>query len=229
MFYALAQRRYSGEAGRSGGAREETGRAQERRLPAKEEEYGEGGSPSPPPPSPFPLGATGFMILSVMASNYLVQFPVGDWLTAGSLTYPLAFLVCDVTNKLYGAKRARLVVYAGFAAGLPMSLLVSPVRIAVASGVSFLTSQLVDVTIFDKLRNRAWWQAPLISTCISACLDSYLFALLAFYGDPTMPHWLNLATGDAVIKLVVAAASLGPFRLFVKNQLKAKGKGKVKV
>ena len=181
--------------------------------------------PIPPLPPPFPLGATSFMILSVMASNYLVQFPVSDWFTIGSLTYPVSFLVCDVTNRLYGAKRARLVVYTGFAAGLPMSLIVSPFRIALASGLSFLTSQLVDVMIFDKLRHKAWWKAPLISTCISSCLDSYLFTFLAFYGDQTMPSWVSLATGDAAIKLLVALVSLGPFRLFIQNKLKSGGKG----
>ncbi|QDZ25470.1 hypothetical protein HOP50_17g80100 [Chloropicon primus] len=162
------------------------------------------------------------MVVSVVASNYLAQFPLSDWLTVGSLTYPVAFLVTDVTNRLYGADRARQVVYFGFGAGVSASLLLSPVRIAAASGTSFLLSQLLDVYIFSKLRDKEWWKAPLVSTSISSCVDSYLFTFLAFYGDASMPHWATLATGDYAIKIAVALASLLPFRALVQRSRKGK-------
>mmetsp|Transcript_13065 Transcript_13065/g.36662 ORF Transcript_13065/g.36662 Transcript_13065/m.36662 type:complete len:332 (-) Transcript_13065:1849-2844(-) len=170
----------------------------------------------------LPVFPTGAMVVSVVASNYLAQFPLSDWLTVGSLTYPVAFLVTDVTNRLYGADRARQVVYFGFGAGVSASLLLSPVRIAAASGTSFLLSQLLDVYIFSKLRDKEWWKAPLVSTSISSCVDSYLFTFLAFYGDASMPHWATLATGDYAIKIAVALASLLPFRALVQRSRKGK-------
>lgn len=177
-------------------------------------------------PAGFPLWATGSMIASVAASNYLVQIPVSDWLTVASLSYPIAFLVTDVTNRLYGAEKARRVVYAGFAAGLPLSFAVSPFRIATASGTSFLVSQLLDVVIFDKLRRSAWWKAPLISTSISSAVDSYLFTFLAFYGDVTVHQsWAKLATGDYGIKITVAILSLLPFKVLVQKYALARSPG----
>ena len=149
------------------------------------------------------------MSLIVAASNYWVQFPINDWLTWGALTFPVAFLVTDLTNRAYGPARTRRVVYVGFAIAVLLSYLLVDARIALASGTAFLVSQLCDIFIFDRLRKRPWWQAPLGSSAIAATLDTALFFSLAFYG--TMVPWVTLGLGDVVAKFAMAAIMLIPF------------------
>jgi hypothetical protein len=130
------------------------------------------------------------MAAVVVASNILVQFLVGDWLTWGAFTYPIAFLVTDLTNRIYGAAAARRVVLAGFGVGLACSLIGTQImgefgplvtlRVALGSATAFLVAQLMDVTVFDWFRRRTWWQAPLFSTLIGASLDTAIFFTVAF-------------------------------------------------
>ncbi|MDJ0995292.1 MAG: queuosine precursor transporter [Dinoroseobacter sp.] len=130
------------------------------------------------------------MAAIVVASNILVQFLFGQWLTWGAFTYPLAFLVTDIMNRVYGTAAARKVVFAGFLTGVGCSLIGTQImgefgplvtlRIAIGSGLAFLVAQLVDVAVFDKLRGGAWWRAPLASTLIGSTLDTALFFSIAF-------------------------------------------------
>jgi uncharacterized PurR-regulated membrane protein YhhQ (DUF165 family) len=152
------------------------------------------------------------MALVVGLSNYLVQFPINDWLVWGALTYPLAFLINDLVNRLHGAAVARKVVYVGFAVGVALSLSVESIdtRIAVASGSAFLVAQLLDVYIFDRLRSGRWWIAPSVSSAISSVVDTALFFAIAFAGSG-LP-WLQWATGDLAVKWAVAACSLIAYR-----------------
>ncbi len=194
------------------------------------------------------------MAAIVVASNILVQFLFGNWLTWGAFTYPLAFLVNDVMNRVYGASAARRVVWVGFAVGVACSLIGTQImgefgplvtlRIAIGSGIAFLTAQLVDVAIFDRLREDkhggAWWRAPLASTLVGSTLDTALFFSIAFsttlafiepandvswagevlpmlgFG-PEMPLWVSLAVADWGVKLSLALLALVPFRLIVKK------------
>lgn len=188
----------------------------------------------------------------VLASNILVQFLFGPWLTWGAFTYPLAFLVTDLVNLVHGPRAARRVVLAGFAVGLVCSLVGSQIvgeagplvalRVALASGVAFLVAQLLDVTLFDRLRNGAWWRAPLASSLVGSTLDTLLFFSIAFSGalvwiepgndvawanevlpllgwGPEAPLWVSLASADWLVKLCLAALALVPFRLFVRRLL----------
>jgi len=152
------------------------------------------------------------MAVVVLSSNFLVEKPLNDWLTWGALTYPFAFLVTDLVNRLHGAPAARRVVLVGFALGVALSLFVDW-RIALASGTAFLVAQMFDVQVFDRLRGRAWWIAPAVSTVLGAGLDTVLFFSLAFAGSG-LP-WVGWATGDFGVKLAVAALSLIPYRLIV--------------
>ncbi|WP_339109462.1 queuosine precursor transporter [Thioclava sp. GXIMD4216] len=130
------------------------------------------------------------MAIIVVASNILVQFLLGDWLTWGAVTYPFAFLVTDLMNRFYGPRQARRVVLAGFVTGVLCSLIGSQiegqfgplvsVRVAIGSGSAFLLAQMVDVAIFDRLRSGSWWRAPLVSSLIGSCLDSTIFFSMAF-------------------------------------------------
>lgn len=130
------------------------------------------------------------MAIIVVASNILVQYPLGSWLTWGALTYPFAFLVTDLTNRLQGAAAARRVVLAGFATGLVCSLIGTQIigefgplvtlRIAIGSGLAFLVAQMLDVAVFDRYRSGGWWQAPLISTLVGSSLDTAIFFTTAF-------------------------------------------------
>lgn len=192
------------------------------------------------------------MALVVVASNILVQFLFGNWLTWGAFTYPIAFLVTDVMNRVYGPAAARRVVFAGFLVGIVCSLIGSqimlefgpavPLRIAVGSAIAFLTAQLLDVSIFDRLRGGAWWRAPLASTIVGSAVDTVLFFTIAFsasisvfgvaandaiswawevvpflgQGAP-MPLWVSLGFADWLVKLGVALVALIPFRLIVKR------------
>ncbi|MFT6303297.1 MAG: uncharacterized PurR-regulated membrane protein YhhQ (DUF165 family) [Pseudomonadales bacterium] len=153
------------------------------------------------------------MAVVVGASNYLVAIPINDWLVWGAITYPLAFLVNDLVNRFYGATTARKVVYVGFAIGVALSISVESIdtRIAIASGTAFLIAQLLDVSIFDRLRVGRWWIAPSVSTGISSIVDTVLFFGIAFVG--TGLPWMQWATGDLAVKWAVAAVSLLVYRV----------------
>ena len=149
------------------------------------------------------------MTLIVAASNLLVQYPINDWLTWGAFTYPVSFLVNDLTNRHLGPGRARRVVYAGFAVGVLLSVMLSTPRIAAASGLAFLSAQLLDVSIFNRLRQGAWWRAPLVSSVVASVLDTALFFSLAFAG--TGLPWTTWAAGDLAVKGAMAGVMLLPF------------------
>ncbi|MEX0340929.1 MAG: queuosine precursor transporter [Arenibacterium sp.] len=188
------------------------------------------------------------MAAIVVASNILVQFLFGQWLTWGAFTYPLAFLVTDIMNRVYGAAAARKVVLAGFATGVVCSLIGTQImgefgplvtlRIAIGSGLAFLTAQLLDVRIFSALRDGAWWRAPLASTLIGSTVDTALFFTIAFSASltwlepsndvswagealpllgmgPIAPLWVSLAVADWGVKLSLALIALIPFRIIV--------------
>ncbi|MDG1069095.1 MAG: queuosine precursor transporter [Sulfitobacter sp.] len=138
------------------------------------------------------------MAAIVVASNILVQFLYGNWLTWGAFTYPLAFLVTDVMNRVYGTAAARRVVMAGFVVGIICSLIGTQImgefgplvtlRIAIGSGLAFLIAQMLDVGIFAALRNGSWWKAPLVSTLIGSSIDTVIFFSVAFSGALTFIH-----------------------------------------
>jgi hypothetical protein len=151
------------------------------------------------------------MIVIVASANYLVQFPVNDWLTWGALTYPVSYFVTDLTNRLRGPREARRVVWIGFGLAVIVSAFLASPRIALASGTAFLASQMLDIVVFDRLRRRAWWQPPLFSSAIGSAVDTALFFALAFYATD-MP-WITLAMGDYAVKLAIAVAMLGPWWL----------------
>ncbi|MGI9482533.1 MAG: queuosine precursor transporter [Hyphomicrobiales bacterium] len=173
------------------------------------------------------------MAIVVTASNILVRYPVGDFLTYGAFTYPIAFLVTDLTNKLLGAQAARKVVLAGFAVGIVLSAWLAVPRIAIASGTAFMVAQMLDVAVFNRLREGSWWRAPLVSSLFGSAVDTALFFSMAFaaafvflgpneewalapaplMGIGTMaPFWVSLAIGDFMMKLGLALAALVPFR-----------------
>jgi queuosine precursor transporter len=159
------------------------------------------------------LIAIGAMMVVVAASNWLVQFPINDWLTWGAFTYPFSFLVTDLTNRAYGPARARLVVGAGFVLAVALSLTLAPWRIAVASGGAFLVAQLLDIHIFNRLRQQKWYLAPFVSSAIASVLDTYVFFAGAFAGSG-LP-WHSWAWGDLAVKLAMALLLLAPFRLLM--------------
>ena len=166
-----------------------------------------------------------FMGVVVLSSNYLVQFPIKyynleDILTYGAFTYPIAFLITDLANRSYGKYIARKIVYIGFAIGISFTLLFSTnftdlisVRIAIGSGTAFLVAQLIDVQIFDKLREKRWFVAPLTSSFIGSTVDTFLFFSISFYG--TGIPWISLSIGDLMVKIFVALIMLIPFRLLL--------------
>ena len=161
----------------------------------------------------------------VLSSNYLVQFPIKYYgleeiLTYGAFTYPIAFLITDLANRSYGKFIARKIVYIGFAIGVSFTLLFSTnftdlisVRIAIGSGTAFLVAQLIDVQIFDKLRKKSWFVAPLTSSFIGSTVDTFLFFSISFYG--TGIPWITLSLGDLMVKIFVALVMLIPFRLLL--------------
>mgnify|MGYP003886106605 CR=1 FL=1 len=189
------------------------------------------------------------MAVVVVASNFLVQFPVqqviagvnlADILTWGAFTYPIAFLVTDLTNRRFGPAAARKVVMAGFFLAVILSIWLATPRIAIASGSAFLVAQLLDVTIFDRMRRMTWWKAPIASSLIGSVVDTVLFFGIAFaaqfafidamFGmedgslafpvpflgigeDPLVPLWTSLAVGDFLVKMLVAVALLAPYRI----------------
>ncbi|MEQ8502853.1 MAG: VUT family protein [Sneathiellaceae bacterium] len=151
------------------------------------------------------------MMAAVFASNLLVEIPINDWLTWGVFTYPATFLVTDLTNRQFGPRRARQVVYAGFLLGVILSVVAADWRIGLASGTAFLAAQLTDIQVFDRLRRSGWWRAPLASSTLGSTLDTALFFSLAFAG--TGLPWITWAAGDLGVKLLMAAALLVPYRL----------------
>ena len=163
----------------------------------------------------------------VLSSNYLVQFPVNYYglnqiLTYGAFSYPVAFLITDLANRSYGKIVARKIVYFGFFLGIGFTVLFSTnfadlisIRIAIGSGVAFLTAQLLDVQIFDNLRKKKWFGAPLTSSLFGSTVDTFLFFSISFYG--TGIPWFTLALGDLTVKVVVALTMLIPFRMLLKT------------
>ena len=192
------------------------------------------------------LAAVAAMVVVVAASNFLVQYPVavqlgpvnlGDILTWGAFTYPVAFLVTDLTNRAFGPARARLVVVAGFAVAVVLSIWLATPRIAIASGTAFLVAQFLDISIFHRLRHGAWWQAPMFSSLVSSALDTVIFFSLAmapaFAGidalfgmedsslafpapllgvGPEVELWVSLGLGDFLVKLALALLLLAPYK-----------------
>ena len=150
------------------------------------------------------------MVAVVAGANVAVQYPINDWLTWGAFTYPIAFLVTDLTNRRLGPGRARKVVYVGFALAVVLSTLVATPRIALASGSAFVTAQLLDIFVFDRLRRLPWWQAPLLSSGIASVWDTAVFFGLAFAGSG-LP-WITWAIGDLGAKAAMALLLLLPFR-----------------
>ena len=167
------------------------------------------------------------MALIIALSNYLVQFPIQymnlqDLFTYGAFSYPVAFLITDLANRRYGKIIARKIVYRGFVLGLVLTLYFSidfsnliSKRIAAGSGIAFLIAQLLDVQVFDKLRKKVWFVAPLVSSLIGSIIDTFLFFSIAFYG--TGVNWVTLSFGDLFVKIFVALVMLIPFRLLLSS------------
>ena len=167
------------------------------------------------------------MGIVVLSSNYLVQFPINYYglneiLTYGAFSYPIAFLITDLANRSFGKLVARKLVYFGFLLGIGFTILFSTnfsdlisIRIAIGSGVAFLTAQLLDVQIFDNLRRKKWFVAPLTSSLIGSTVDTFIFFFISFYG--TNVPWFTLALGDLSVKIFVAIIMLIPFRLLLKT------------
>ncbi|MFA5121572.1 queuosine precursor transporter [Zavarzinia sp.] len=166
----------------------------------------------------FFLGAVAAMTSVVVASNILVQYPfepfgLADWLTWGAFSYPLSFFVTDLTNRQVGPQAARRVVYAGFLVAVVLSALLSEPRIAAASGLAFLVGQLLDVTVFNRLRRQSWWRAPFVASALGSLVDTAVFFTAAFAGSG-LP-WTGWAAGDLAVKMTFALGLLAPFRLFM--------------
>jgi uncharacterized integral membrane protein (TIGR00697 family) len=188
------------------------------------------------------------MAAIVVASNILVQFLFGQWLTWGAFTYPLAFLVTDIMNRVYGRDAARRVVFAGFVVGVICSFIGTQImgefgplvtlRIAIGSGIAFLTAQLIDIFIFNRLRDGSWWRAPVVSSIVGSTIDTAIFFTIAFSAGliwlepsndvswanealsllgtgPVAPLWVSLAVADWCVKLGLALLALVPFRIIV--------------
>lgn len=182
------------------------------------------------------------MTMVVVASNILVQFPLsgqlagvqlGDLLTYGAFTYPVAFLVTDLTNRQFGPSMARKVVFVGFLVGVTISLITSQPRIAIASGTAYLVGQLLDITVFNRLRQQSWWKAPLAGSLFGSVLDTVIFFSLSFaplFGfigpnddfavswaptlgafSPDIPRWISWAMGDFTVKMLVGLVMLLPY------------------
>ena len=161
----------------------------------------------------------------VLLSNYLVQFPIRYYgldkvLTYGAFSYPVAFLITDLTNRSFGKYIARKIVYLGFIIGICFTLFFSTnfsdlisIRIAIGSGTAFLVAQLIDVQVFDQLRKKKWFIAPLVSSFIGSTIDTLLFFSISFYG--TDVPWVTLSLGDLAVKIFVALIMLIPFRLLL--------------
>ncbi|MDB9807929.1 queuosine precursor transporter [Candidatus Pelagibacter sp.] len=170
------------------------------------------------------------MGIVVLASNYLVQYPIKHYgfekiLTYGAFSYPIAFLISDIANKLYGKIVAQKIVYVGFIVGIIFTFFFSTnfadiisIRIAIGSGIAFLVAQLLDVQIFDHLRTKKWFVAPLTSSLIGSTVDTFLFFSISFYA--TGIPWVTLSLGDLSVKVLVALLMLIPFRLLFGYQVR---------
>jgi len=171
------------------------------------------------------LSLSVFMVVIIIISNYLVQFPINKFnlqeiLTYGAFSYPITFLITDLANRRFGKEQARKLVYFGFAFGILLTLFVSTnfkdiisIRIALGSGTAFLIAQLVDVEIFQRLRNNIWFVAPVTSSVLGSIIDTFLFFSISFLG--TGIPWVTLAFGDLFIKLFMAFLMLIPFRFLM--------------
>lgn len=151
------------------------------------------------------------MTFFVACSNYLVQFPINDWLTFGAFAYPFTFLVTEICNRQYGPKNARRVVYAGFAVAVVLSVFLSTPKIAMASGTAFLVAQLLDISIFTKLRRNSWWVAPFCASALASLVDTVIFWNMAFLGEDL--SIATLASGDFLVKIALDLLLLMPYRL----------------
>ena len=166
-----------------------------------------------------------FMAVFVAASNFLVQFPINffgmqEVLTYGAISYPITFLITDLSNRRFGKFIARKIVYLGFILGILLTIFFSTnfsdlisIRVAIGSGTAFLVAQLLDVQIFDKLRKKVWFAAPFFSSLIGSLADTFLFFFIAFYG--TELNWLTLGIGDFSVKITMALIMLIPFRILM--------------
>jgi queuosine precursor transporter len=152
------------------------------------------------------------MATVIVLSNILVQHPINDWLTWGAFSYPLVFLVGDLTNRALGPQSARRVAWAGFAVAVGVSLLLAPWRIALASGCAFFVSQVMDIAVFNRWRRFTWWKAPLIGSLVASVIDTAVFFFLAFAGDTNGMDWQLLAAGDLGVKALMALLLLAPYR-----------------
>ena len=173
----------------------------------------------------FFITLTLLMGLVIIVSNYLVQFPINkfqlqDILTYGAFSYPITFLITDLANRRFGKKKARKLVYIGFAIGILLTTIVSTnfkdiisIRIAIGSGIAFLVAQLIDIEIFQQLRNKVWFVAPITSSVSGSTIDTFLFFSISFLG--TGIPWVTLAFGDLFVKFLMAFLMLIPFRLLI--------------
>ncbi|MEK8026524.1 MAG: hypothetical protein RLY78_3 [Pseudomonadota bacterium] len=150
------------------------------------------------------------MTLVIALSNWAVQYPINDWLTWGAFTYPVVFLVTDLTNRAVGMAAARRVAWAGFALAVVLSVWLADARIALASGTAFIVAQWLDISVFNAWRAQSWWKAPLIGSVVASVIDTGLFFGIAFAG--TDVPWLQLAAGDLAIKWLMAAVLLLPYK-----------------
>lgn len=170
------------------------------------------------------LIALAIMCALVAASNYFVQpqFHINDWLTLGAVTYPVTFLVTDLMNRRFGPQAARRIVYWGFAAALIVSIYLSTPRIALASGTAFLLAHVLDIFVFHRLRQQAWWLAPLLAGVLASVIDTFVFFAVAFVG--TGVPWFTLTLGDLLLKVSLSIMLLAPFRALMWNLGTAKPK-----
>ena len=165
----------------------------------------------------------------VIVSNYLVQFPVkfyglDNLLTYGAFSYPITFLITDLANRKYGKFTARKIVYLGFFTGITLTIFFSTnfddlisIRIAIGSGTAFLVAQLLDVSIFDLLRKKIWFVAPIVSSSLGSLVDTFLFFSISFYN--TEIPWISLAIGDFIVKIIISLLMLIPFRVLLKKTI----------
>lgn len=155
------------------------------------------------------------MIFIVALSNYLVQFPLNDWLTLAAFPYPISFLVTEITNRVHGPQKARKVVYAGFAVAVLLSFALATPKIALASGLAFVVSQLLDIYVFNQFRQSTWWYAPLFASLIASIVDTLLFFYIAFWGE-AVPIF-TWACGDFSVKVLIDFLMLTPFRFALRR------------
>ncbi len=150
------------------------------------------------------------MAAVIVLSNVLVTHPINAWLTWGAFSYPLVYLVSDLTNRALGPAATRRVAWIGFAVAVLVSWALAPGRIALASGIAFLLSQAMDIAVFNRWRRQSWWKAPLIGSLVASVVDTFIFFFVAFHDTPV--NWLPLAAGDLAVKAGMAVLLLAPYR-----------------